>query len=109
MLFIYAAFVVALTLIARLVRPRSNRASVIALATLFAPIAMVLLAASLAVSTYLDTRPWTDFDKAEGYAAAIWYLIFSAIALGVGLPAAWLASIAHEAILRRKPPTSEPS
>lgn len=98
----YAGFVSALALALSWLRPHWKQRTIILVSTLAAPAAMAAVAALLAISTYTDRNPWQDFDKAEGYAAAIWFVIFAGYALAIGALASWVVTNAVQRLRRRR-------
>jgi hypothetical protein len=54
-------------------RPRWGSVTVVAATSIPIPLVLVAFAILMNLETAADTRPWWDFDKAEGFAAADWF------------------------------------
>lgn len=82
---LYAGIMALLATLLRWLRPRWTATSIVAATSLPIPLVLIALGIWMYLETDADTRPWTDFDKAEGFAAAYWFgLIIAPPALLLG-------------------------
>ena len=82
---LYTGAAALLAALLRWLRPRWTSAAIVAATSLPIPLVFIVLGVWVYFETSADTRPWTDFDKAEGFAAAYWLgLIIAPPALLVG-------------------------
>ncbi|MEQ1492609.1 MAG: hypothetical protein ABL932_18850 [Terricaulis sp.] len=82
-------FAIVAALLAMLIswlQPRWRSTTVVAATSLPIPLILIVLAIWMFFETAADTRPWWQFDKAEGFAAAYWFgaiIALPALVLGV--------------------------
>jgi hypothetical protein len=69
----YAIIAALLAMLVLWFRPRWRSATIVAAISLPIPLIFVALAVWMYLGTAADTRPWWEFDKAEGFAAAFWF------------------------------------
>lgn len=70
---LYAVIAALLATLLMWLRPRWSSASVVAATSMPIPLIFVVLAVWMYLETSADIRPWWEFDKAEGFAAAYWF------------------------------------
>ncbi|MEZ5973102.1 MAG: hypothetical protein R3C31_14925 [Hyphomonadaceae bacterium] len=94
----YAIVAALLAMLVSWLRPRWRSTTVVAATSLPIPLILIVLAIWMYLETAADTRPWWQFDKAEGFAAAYW---FGAIIAPPALLLGVIGASGGIAILRR--------